>query len=696
MKCPNCGHKLKKGMVQCPSCGMMMSPSQSNSADHKKILITLICISGVFAAALIVFAVILVQNIIIHNNYIKRLSIFKNELQKVQADIDDYADSVSLGEDDRDLVAVCDIFEEDAPSLLYVVEGQDEEERPMPVIRICDVENDTVQTVYESSADQGPVDYISILQNSETGEVYLFSDYETPENGRVAICSLHCQNKEILQEELFRLTYQWQTENDENAYRYEYFINGESTDEEAYQNGIEAFVASIDRVILSGRAGTRTLKYNYFRDIASVSMSVEDAVGYLDDGISGATPDEAIASPDEVKKEARQLVEIDPSDVPESLTRFLQIYDFGYSSGYEDRILREFDCDDLSVCNGKLVTHIAGNPSCVDGALYPGENAKEIWNVNADPLKKFSTGGTLEYPKEKLLWIMQNVFHVSATDAQELLQADLDADPDFYEYEKDGKVYLYRKIGGVGGPGFDVSYQTVRFDGEKYYIVYDCLDAYTSYENSRSQTYYAEFSEKEYDGQKYWSLYRHTENIPTLPEADNTPSGTEIFSLFEGEYLFTSGIGGWGTTMTLNPDGTFSGEYSDYNMGEDGDGYDSTVYYSKFSGTFKNPQRINAYTYSFELGDIQYENTPKTEEIKTPENADYRLRTVYSVAYGLDTETGLIYAYTPEAPVSQTPDKLITWIGMQRGSSKKYSPKLSHRCLYVDDKEYGWMEREKS
>ncbi len=46
---------------------------------------------------------------------------------------------------------------------------------------------------------------------------------------------------------------------------------------------------------------------------------------------------------------------------------------------------------------------------------------------------------------------------------------------------------------------------------------------------------------------------------------------TSIFSALKTyEFCFTSGIGGWMTTLTILPNGTFFGEYHDSNIGEDG------------------------------------------------------------------------------------------------------------------------------
>ena len=538
MKCYHCGTKLKKGATQCPTCGVYVNPGQAaeaSSSRQKAVLITLICISSVVAAALIVFAVFLVQNMIRNQNYIKKLTLYKEVLVHIQDE-----SHFDPGENDRDLFAFCDVGEEDVPSMFYVAQKQDEEGSQFPVIRMYDIIDNEAQVIYESHIDDGTVDFLCILQDEDTGSLYLFSDYERPETGSAAIFSLRKENSEIRQEEKYRMRYQWQTENDENAYRYEYYINTQNVDEDTFNTELSDFVDSIDRVIVSGGTGARALKFNYFIDIASVAMSYEDAIEYLDNGISSgdrdsATPDQA--TPDEASKKTREVTIVDPSDIPESLAQFLQFYDFAGTG--------EFDCSNPDYGSKNMVRYIAGNPSCVENSLYPGGEVKEIWQNGSDPLKKFNNAGTLEYPKKKLMWIMQNVFNINAIDAQQLLQSDLDSDPDFYEYEKDGEMYLYRKIGGVGGPGFAVSYREILYDGEKYYIVYDCVDSYYSRKYSTyAKTYYAVFSEKEYDGQKYWSLFKHSEEISELPKAETALSDTDIFSKFEGEYLFSSGIGG--------------------------------------------------------------------------------------------------------------------------------------------------------
>lgn len=163
----------------------------------------------------------------------------------------------------------------------------------------------------------------------------------------------------------------------------------------------------------------------------------------------------------------------------------------------------------------------------------------------------------------------------------------------------------------------------------------------------------------------------------------------DVFGMFAGNYIFMSGAGGWMSQMDIDPDGTFSGEYHDTEMGLSGDGYDYTVYFAEFTGSFGNPRKVNDYTYSFELEDIQYANAPDTEEIVSDEYGTRR--TIYAEAYGLDEGTKTIYAYTASAPTDKLPDGLLSWVDMMRSDEDKISGELSHKCLYVPGPEYGWF-----
>ena len=123
------------------------------------------------------------------------------------------------------------------------------------------------------------------------------------------------------------------------------------------------------------------------------------------------------------------------------------------------------------------------------------------------------------------------------------------------------------------------------------------------------------------------------------------------------EFWFSSGAGGWATQMTIRPDGSFFGEYFDSDMGVTGEGYpNGTQYQCDFSGQFTEPVKVNDYTYSMQIRDIQYEKEPGTEEIR--DGVLY----VYSDAYGLN-EAEDILIYLPGAPLAELPEEFRSWIG---------------------------------
>lgn len=128
-------------------------------------------------------------------------------------------------------------------------------------------------------------------------------------------------------------------------------------------------------------------------------------------------------------------------------------------------------------------------------------------------------------------------------------------------------------------------------------------------------------------------------------------------SLKNLRFCFSSGAGAWGTTMVIREDGTFSGEYSDSDMGDTGDGYPAgTMYLCNFTGRFTEPEKVNAYTYSTEIQELNCGKEPGTEEIK----GDILYK--YSTPYGLE-EAKNILIYLPGAPLSELSQDFRGWVG---------------------------------
>lgn len=222
----------------------------------------------------------------------------------------------------------------------------------------------------------------------------------------------------------------------------------------------------------------------------------------------GAVPTQAVPTePGETLPPEQELEAVDPDTLPESLSRFLMQFNFGY---YTADGGREYDCDNP---NWQLISLIAGNGSCVNLSLYPAVDVEENWNAESDPLSRYESGSHISFSEAGVLWVAEQIFHVDPDSIPQLLQTALDTSSYLYEYERDGETRLCNILGGVGGPGYEILYKTVKTDGERYYIIYDC-QIYGMPEDR--ETYYAEMSEITVDGVSYWTLYRHTRELPNL------------------------------------------------------------------------------------------------------------------------------------------------------------------------------------
>ncbi len=121
-------------------------------------------------------------------------------------------------------------------------------------------------------------------------------------------------------------------------------------------------------------------------------------------------------------------------------------------------------------------------------------------------------------------------------------------------------------------------------------------------------------------------------------------------------FMFLSGAGGWRTEIILHENGSFNGEHYDSEMGSTGDGYPyGTCYICKFTGKFKNFERINDYTYSMSIDYINTEH--KIGEIWIEDGIQY----IASGPYGLDGGKDFLL-YTPDTPVSELPMDFMIWM----------------------------------
>ena len=126
------------------------------------------------------------------------------------------------------------------------------------------------------------------------------------------------------------------------------------------------------------------------------------------------------------------------------------------------------------------------------------------------------------------------------------------------------------------------------------------------------------------------------------------------------ELEFSSGAGAWRTLLVLNADGTFTGRYSDSDMGDAGDAYpNGTLYLSDFSGRFELQPSDNDSVTHLRLTELVCQTEPGTQEIKDG------ILHVYTGPHGFyDYEGSLcpdFFLYPPSTPVTAAGENLLSW-----------------------------------
>lgn len=149
-----------------------------------------------------------------------------------------------------------------------------------------------------------------------------------------------------------------------------------------------------------------------------------------------------------------------------------------------------------------------------------------------------------------------------------------------------------------------------------------------------------------------------------LTEPEETASiGPGYFPIREepAEFVFQSGTGGWRSVLSINRDGTFTGQYLDSDMGAIGEGYPrGTAIVCDFSGIFADIEKVNEYTYQTQLFDVTTNQTPGEEWIEN------EIRYIAANPAGIydqekDQMCEEFILYLPDTPIDEVPEAFLTW-----------------------------------
>lgn len=172
----------------------------------------------------------------------------------------------------------------------------------------------------------------------------------------------------------------------------------------------------------------------------------------------------------------------------------------------------------------------------------------------------------------------------------------------------------------------------------------------------------AELLKKAEEAAKKKELPKRKEQTEEKPAVNEKMAAeSELFEKMSAwTFHFASGAGGWETVLNVEPDGSFSGEYYDGDMGDDGPGYpDGTWYDCVFHGQFSEESQVSDYVYEIRITSLEMETETGTEEIKD------NMRYVYTEPYGLEgvmDGSGSLYVYLPGTALDELPVPYMSWI----------------------------------
>ena len=157
-------------------------------------------------------------------------------------------------------------------------------------------------------------------------------------------------------------------------------------------------------------------------------------------------------------------------------------------------------------------------------------------------------------------------------------------------------------------------------------------------------------------------IYNTAKHQVLVGEVSAAVSTAKLFSTLEGmTFSFSTGAGGASTTITFGANGSFTGTFTDSEMGLVGDKYpNGTVYTSEFYGSFADPKWESDYKYSIRLNGLYMKHALGVETIVDG------VRYVTTSASGFE-KAGYFSVYLPGAPISKVTAPVVTHVGNVEG-----------------------------
>lgn len=174
--------------------------------------------------------------------------------------------------------------------------------------------------------------------------------------------------------------------------------------------------------------------------------------------------------------------------------------------------------------------------------------------------------------------------------------------------------------------------------------------------------------EQSYTAKTIRIIYPTDDSVKSVSVQEN------LFALIPKEFTFASGGGAWQTTLTLQDDGSFTGEYTDSNPGE--------CFISRFHGKFSEPQSSEPYVYTAKIESLELEQHTGVRYVK--DGVQY----ITCEPYGLN-ESDIIYIYLPGTMIDNLPSEVL--VSMNAFGYDRDADKLSHFAIYDQNQGAGFL-----
>lgn len=137
----------------------------------------------------------------------------------------------------------------------------------------------------------------------------------------------------------------------------------------------------------------------------------------------------------------------------------------------------------------------------------------------------------------------------------------------------------------------------------------------------------------------------------------------------------------WSTKLTLNKDGTFTGNYRETLLEKIEDGNEYTmIYLCDFEGYFKDIKKVDEYTYTLTLGEYKTKYALGDEWVEG--DVYYQSTEPFGISEGQEFRL-----YLPGKITGALPDNFLMWV-----THKIYNGKLDTYALHNTANGYGFVE----